>query len=257
MQPLNTVTRVKQGLVLGMALGMWGLTSQAQTTIGIGTGIMPKYEGAKQYTSRFYPVLNHQNGTFFITPKAEMPALGLQNALTDDWKVGVFASYQWGRKASDAHRLTGTDKIDNYANIGVFSQHQLGDLRVDLTLYQALKKDYGLGVQLGASYPIWQEGLSRLHIGANLAFMNTDAMQTHFGVKPHEVAASQGQLRTHNASGGLKSMTMYGLYSYRLSQSLSLNTAVGVKNLTGDARNSPLTEHKTSVYGSVGVGYSF
>jgi len=257
MQPLNTLVRVKHRLILGMALGVWGLASQAQTTLGLGTGIMPKYEGSKHYTSRLYPVLSHQNEIFFITPKAEMPAVGLQSKLTDDWKVGVFAGYQWGRKASDAHRLTGTDRIKNYGNVGVFSQHQIGDLNLDVTLYHALKKDYGLGVQLAASYPIWQGGLSGLRIGGNLAFMNTDAMQTHFGVKPHEAAASQGQLHTHNASGGLKSVTIYGLYTYRLSDSFSLNTALGLKNLTGDARNSPLTEQKTSVYGSVGVGYSF
>ncbi len=256
-RPNTLILGCKQlGVLLGLAVGSLGIQAQT-TTIGLGTGIMPKYEGADSYTARLYPVINHQNGIFFVAPKAEMPAVGVQNNLTNNWKVGVFAGYQWGRKASDHHRLKGMDKIDAHANLGVFSQYQLGEAVLDVTLYQALKKDYGLGLQLGMSYPIWQEGLSRIRVGGNLAFMNADAMQTNFGVKPHEAARSGGQLSSHDPSGGLKSASVYGVYSYSFNQSLSLNTAVGIKTLTGDARNSPLTEQKTSVYGAVGLGYTF
>lgn len=233
------------------------LTVQAQTTIGVGTGILPKYEGSKKYTSRFYPVVNHQSGYLFIAPKAEMPAIGLQSNLTDAWKVGVFTAYQWGRKASDDPHIHGTDRIKNHANIGVFSQYSINSLVMDVTLYQALKKNYGLGLQLGLAYPIWEEGLSRLTIGSNLSFMNTEAMQTHFGVKQHEALASAGRLSQHDASGGLKSATIYGAYTYSLTETIRLNTALGLKTLTGDARKSSIAEHKTSVYGSVGIGYSF
>lgn len=87
--------------------------------------------------------------------------------------------------------------------------------------------------------------------------MSADAMQTNFGVKPHEAARSGGALRTYKPSGGLKSASVYGVYTYSFNQSLSLNTALGIKTLTGDARNSPLTEQKTSLYGAIGLGYSF
>lgn len=253
LDPVAAASKVGMLLVLSLVASQ----AVAQTTIGVGTGIMPKYEGSKKYTGRVYPVLNHQNGTFFIAPKAEMPAAGLQTELTDSWKVGVFGAYKWGRKASDDSHLNGTHRIDNHANLGVFTQYSIGDFKMDLTLYQALKSDYGMGLEIGGSYPIWQEGLSRVQLGGNMAFMNSDAMKNNFGVTAHEAAASGGQLSTHNPSGGLKSVTVYGAYSYSLSQSLNFNAAMGLKNLAGDARNSSITERKTSLYGAVGIGYSF
>ncbi len=82
-------------------------------------------------------------------------------------------------------------------------------------------------------------------------------METNFGVKSHEAVASRGQLHRYDPSGGLKSYTVYGAYNHQLSRSWGLNAALGLKNLAGSARNSPLVERKTSLYGSVGIGYSF
>lgn len=254
----QTISRLAYAAGLGVlaALLVVGPVS-AQTTIGAGVGFMPKYEGAKNYRARPFPLVTHENGNFFIAPKAEMPAIGLQADLASNWKIGVFGGLQWGRKASDDHRLYGTDRIKRHGAAGVFTQANLGDVSLNATYYHALKKNYGGGLQLGASYGVWSEGPSSLRVGGVLSFVDDDAMSTNFGVKHHEAAASRGRLHHYDPSGGLKSYTLYGSYSHSFSNSWALNTTLGLKNLTGSARNSPLVERKASVYGSVGLGYSF
>lgn len=240
--------------------GMWTLPAVAQdshTTIGVGAGILPKYEGSKKYTARPYPTVHYRSGNFFIAPKAEMPSIGLQTQLTPGWTVGVFGGYQWGRKASDDPHLYGTKRIHDHLNAGVFTQYAVEDFTLSATYYHALRSGYGSGLQLGGTYKVWQEGLSAVRIGGNLSFMDKDAMRRHFGITAGESVASGGRLSAFHPSGGLKSVTVYSAYSYQLSESWNVNAAIGLKNLTGDARKSPLTERETSVYGSVGVGYSF
>src|SRR5690606_42019274 len=94
-------------------------TSQAlaqQTTVGVGVGFAPKYEGADSYDGRFYPLLSHRNGHVFLARKAGMPAIGLQTNLTDDWTIGPYAALARARTSCDADRLHGTDCFDRPAN---------------------------------------------------------------------------------------------------------------------------------------------
>lgn len=53
--------------------------------------------------------------------------------------------------------------------------------------------------------------------------MSADAMQTNFGVKPHEAARSGGTLRTYKPSGGLKSASVYGVYTYSFNQAVLIH----------------------------------
>ncbi|MCQ9617865.1 MipA/OmpV family protein [Paenalcaligenes niemegkensis] len=150
---------------LGALAASLSSQSIAQTTIGAGVGFLPKYEGSRNYRARPFPLVIHRNGNFFIAPKAEMPAAGLQADLSSNWKVGVFGGVHWGRKASDDHRLYGTDRISRHAAAGVFTEISAGDFSFDATYYHALKDGYGGGLQLGSSYRVWQEGPTSFKVG--------------------------------------------------------------------------------------------
>lgn len=66
-----------------------------------------------------------------------------------------------------------------------------------------------------------------------------------------------GRLKSYEASSGLRSMSVYGAFHHQLSPSWSINSSLGVKRLASDAADSPITQRKASVYGGVGLGYSF
>lgn len=230
---------------------------QAQTTLGIGTGVLPQYEGAKKYKAQVYPLFSYEKDNFFLGPKVEMPSAGLQAHLAENWKVGVFGSYAMGRKSSKDSHLQGMRNIRDHMAAGVFSSVHSGDFSFDVTYFHALKEGYGGGVQVGGAYKLLQTQASALRIGGTLSWADNDAMDTNFGVSENESRASNGRLKSYEASSGLRSMSVYGAFHHQLSPSWSFNSSLGVKRLTSDAADSPVTQRKASVYGGVGLGYSF
>lgn len=240
-----------------LSLLVVGTTTQANTTLGVGMGIMPKYEGAKKYKAQAYPLFSYEKDHFFLGPKVEKPSAGLQAHLADNWKVGVFGSYVDSRKSRKDGHLQGMNDISHHAAAGVFSSIYAGDFAFDVTYYHALKEGYGGGVEVGGSYSLIKTEQSSFRVGGNLSWADDDAMNTYFGVTQSESLASGGRLATHNASSGLKSMAVYGAYHHQFSPSWSFNSSLGVKRLAGDAADSPITQRKSSVYGGVGLGYSF
>lgn len=227
------------------------------TTVGVGLGFLPKYEGSNQYGTRFSPLLKHRNGHFFLSPRSGMPAAGVQTELTENWTIGSFVSLSQARKSGDSARLHGMHDISRHGNLGVFTALQLGDVVLDASYYQALKSGYGSNFTADISYKLWQEGASQLRVGTELKWSNKKAMQTYFGVEPNEAAASNGNLHTYQASAGMRSYSVYGLATHQLSDSWHVHGLVGVNNLTSDAKNSPIVEKKSSVFGGLGLGYSF
>src|SRR3546814_7482335 len=62
-------------VLLGVAAGQG---AQAQNFIGAGAAFLPEYDGAKDYRFLPVPLINYENGNFFISPRAGLPATGLQ-----------------------------------------------------------------------------------------------------------------------------------------------------------------------------------
>lgn len=234
-----------------------GLPAQARTTLGIGTGILPQYEGAKKYRAQVYPLFSYEKNNVFLGPKVEMPSAGLQMHLADNWKVGVFGSYAAGRKSRKDSHLQGMRNINQHAAAGVFSKVSSGDFSFDVTYFHALKEGYGGGVRVGSNYQLMQTEDAVFSLGGALNWADNDAMDTHFGVTESEAKASGGRLQAYKASSGLRSMMVYGAYYYQLSPSWEFISSLGVKRLTSDAADSPITQRKASLYGGIGLGYSF
>lgn len=229
----------------------------AAGSVGLSTAFMPKYEGTKKYKAEFFPSFSYEDKHFFIGPKAGMPAAGLKSDLTDQWQMGVFGAYESGRKASDDHHLQGTGSIHKHMAAGLFTRWHAENLAIDLSVYHALKKNYGTNVQLGASYQLWRSSDASIRLGGVAHWSDSDAMGTYFTVSQQESVRSGGRLSAYHASSGLRSVSIYGSHSLQLSPKWRLHSLVGVKQLTGDAADSPIVQHKASVFGSVGLGYHF
>lgn len=243
-------------LASGLALSV-GAPLYAQTIIGVGTGIVPKYEGSKKYKGQVFPLLTHEGDGFFIAPRADMPAVGVKTQLSENWQIGAFGAYAAGRKSRKDSHLYGMNNISQHAAAGLYSRLDVDDFTFDVVYFHALKDGYGGGLQVGGAYKLWQTPESSLRIGSNLSWADSDAMDTNFGVSQNESAASKGRLNSYKASSGLRSYSLYGVYSRHFGQSWIAHSSLGIKSLLGDARDSPIVQRKASVFGSVGIGYVF
>lgn len=225
--------------------------------IGLSVGYVPVYEGSREYRALPVPLVNYHSGNFFISPRAGLPAMGLQTALAPDWKAGVFVGMGLGRDSSDADRTKGLDDIDFHGTYGAFVEWAPGPLSLGAAYRQAARSAYGGTLELRATYAAWQDGAHRVNIGASTQWASHDAMQTWYGVTSSQAVSSRAGLSTYSPSSGFKSAALFTTWSYRINPSWSTITTLGVNTLLGDARDSPLTERRANLFGSVGVVYAF
>ncbi|MFC4298431.1 MAG: MipA/OmpV family protein [Castellaniella sp.] len=254
-------TRASRSLIFAplipLALSLFPTGAQAKNAIGLGVGIIPKYEGSEDYRALPVPLINYTNGHFFISPRAGLPSMGLKTDLTTDWSAGVFLGMALGRKASWSSRLDGTDDIDFHGVAGVYTEWRPGPFSIGAAYYQALHSGYGATAELRASYLAWKSGYDALRVGVSTQWANSDSMQTYFGVTEREAKASQGRLHPYSPSAGFKSASVFGTWNHQLSDSWSMNATLGVRTLLNHAGDSPIVEDKTGVFGSAGLMYSF
>ncbi|MGR4897374.1 MipA/OmpV family protein [Stenotrophomonas sp. LARHCG68] len=225
--------------------------------IGLGVGAVPVYEGSREYRALPVPLINYESGSFFVSPRAGLPAVGLKIDLGPDWTTGAFVGMALGRKADDSDRTEGLDDIDFHATYGAFIEWSPGSYSVMAAYRQAARSSYGGTLELRATYEAWRATNNRLTLGASTQWANDDAMQTWFGVTPSQAARSRAGLEAYSPTSGFKSVALFGTWVHRIDARWSAVTTLAVNTLLGDASDSPLTERKTNVFANVGVIYAF
>ncbi|EFF73359.1 MipA/OmpV family protein [Achromobacter piechaudii] len=249
---------IASGLAGFAVLGAAGaVQAQGANSIGLGVGAIPVYEGSSQYRAMPVPLINYHAGNFFITPRMGLPAMGLKTSLATDLDAGVFLGLGLGRDADDADRTKGLDDIDFHAAYGAYVEWRPGRYSLGAGYKQAARSGYGGTLQLRASYAAIMTEQHVVQVGVSTEWANHDAMQTWFGVTSSQAARSREGLSTYSPSSGFKSAALYTTWIYRIDRSWSTVSTVGVSTLLGDARDSPLTERKSNMFGSVGVMYRF
>ncbi|SAI57284.1 MltA-interacting scaffolding protein [Bordetella ansorpii] len=228
-----------------------------QNFIGIGAAVVPRYEGSDEYRVRPVPLVNYENGPFFISPRGGMPSLGLKMKALPDVTIGAFVGLNMGRDEDDADRLHGMGDIDTHATYGGFAEWTPGRFKLGAAYAQAAKSGYGGSLELSASYALVQTQRDRLSLGVSTVWSNDDAMQTWFGVSQRQAARSNGHLSAYDAGSGFRNASLSATWIHNVSGNWSVMSTAGVRTLLGDAKDSPLVERKTSVYGAVGVIYAF
>ncbi|WP_434643879.1 MipA/OmpV family protein [Achromobacter piechaudii] len=249
---------IASGLAGFAVLGSAGaVQAQGANSIGLGVGAIPVYEGSSQYRALPLPLINYHAGNFFITPRMGLPAMGLKTSLATDLDAGVFLGLGLGRDADDADRTKGLDDIDFHAAYGAYVEWRPGRYSLGAGYKQAARSGYGGTLQLRASYAAIMTEQHVVQVGVSTEWANHDAMQTWFGVTSSQAARSREGLSTYSPSSGFKSAALYTTWIYRIDPSWSTVSTLGVSTLLGDARDSPLTERKSNMFGSVGVMYRF
>ncbi len=241
--------------LLGMAAGQ-GAHAQSQNFIGLAAGVLPEYDGAKDYRFLPVPLINYQSGHFFISPRAGLPATGLKWDLAPDVTAGLFLGMSLGRD-DDADRIKGLGDIDFHGVYGAYLEWHPGRFSLGAAYRQAMRSGYGGTLELRTSYRVLQTSRNVVTVGASTLWGSHDDMQTWFGITRSQAANSEAGLKPYSASAGFKSAALFTNWRYSLDKDWTVVTTVGVKTLLGDARDSPIVERETSAFGSLGITYSF
>jgi MipA family protein len=229
------------------APGEWSVT------LGAALASVPRYPGAEDSRLQLRPLFMIQHDDVFLSPLG----LGWSVIDRDGWRVGPVLGYEGGRRESVDPRLTGLGDIPSSLTGGAFAAYRFGSLEMLLTGRQALTSS-GSGFSGLATLEEHAQLIPRrlvLSFGPQVEFGNSEHEQTWFGVTPQQSAASG--LPVYTAAGGVQAVGLRASLTYRTRDHWLLRAFGVVKQLTGDAADSPIVERRTQGLLGAGVAYEF
>lgn len=254
---MQAVTKARYAVSLALFASAGSAVAEGTNFIGVGVGYVPNYAGSDEYRVVPTPLINYRSGNFFVTPRAGLPAMGLSFELAPDLETGVFVGLELGRDSDDSDRTRGMDDIDFHGAYGAFVEWTPGRYSLGAAYRQAAKSGYGGALELRTSYAVVQTEQQQLRLGVSTEWANSNDMQTWYGVSTSDAARSRENLSPYTASSGFKTAALFANWRYNLTKDWIVMSTVGVSTVLGDARDSPLTERKTNLFGSMGVAYRF
>ena len=244
---------------------------------GLGVARAPAYEGAKESVTGAVPDLSisyKTDGWGTLAAGGKARGLSWTFIESDAFSLGVLLQGDGGRTDKKdgsllrpgSKRLLGMGEIKAATEVGITGHVLLG-----LPLGFTLTKGSGNGKLDAAKNSINGHGGVKLELGSEIPFDITPTLsgfvapsvtwadarynQSYFGVTPEQAARSG--FKAYTAKAGLKSVGLAAGLNYQLSPQWSLNTAVSMSQLIGEAGKSQLVQKKAQVSMTAGVSYTF
>ena len=227
--------------------------------IGAGLAYLPEYAGSKK--SRVVPLpifeRSFSNGIFISSTRG----LGIQKAI-DNLQLSAALSYGGARadhkrnifEGSDA--LKGMGDIDGSVQAVLNASYRFDAISVSLGTTQNLgQRSHGNTYTLGSSLQLLTTASDQVGLGVSAEYGDRKHVQTYFGVTPKQNLYSG--YSTYLTKAGFTSVGAAVNWNHVIDKQWSVHTVAGVKTLTGDAADSPLTKRRTAPIIMTGLIYSF
>ena len=250
--------------------------------LGGGVGFQPLYEGSDEYRAVGFPIIAPSFGDTDGPRRFEFRSLDdvrIHVLRFGGLSLGPVLGYRFGRDEDDAARLRGLGDVDNGVVAGGFVAYDFvdePDTRLGLALAASTQvtgddfgrssfgtpnfrvgTDYGVEIDLSASYERTLSDRLRLSARLGTTFADGDYMQTYFGVTPAQAANSVAGLPAFDADSGIKDVYVNVGTTFNLTENFELRASLGYQRLLGDAANSPVTMDANQFTGALGAAYRF
>ncbi len=230
-------------------------------TAGAGAVFEPDYEGSDDYEWTFVPLVK-ATWRDMLTIGNVTGGYGAEATpfRFDTVSLGFGVAYWNGRDANDNAALAGLGDIDG-AIIGTATlakRFELVDARATL-LYDFSGNRDGTAVEAELSAPLITSDTGvEVVAGASTTWADNNFMSNTFGVNTTQAANSGYAI--YNAEAGFKDVAVSLQASYDVTTQVALTVRGEVKQLLGDAADSPIVNRQgNSTQGSVftGITYQF
>ena len=247
-QALQDLAVEQQGLGERPPAGTWGVT------LGAGLADRPEYPGSSHYQVRPVPLIAIRYGD-----RITAGPLGLGVALID-WqglRIGPLLGIEAGRRESVDPHLNGLGDISTSFTGGAFISYRVSRFDFYATAREAINNS-GSGpdglVQLNYRQALVPRKLY-LALGPDIEFGNKEHEQTWFGVTPTQ--SFQSALPAFSPEGGVNTVGVHANLTYVASQHVIWRGFINLKDLVGQAANSPIAERTTAHAIGLGAAYHF
>lgn len=230
--------------------------------LGVGTAIVPKWEGDNSSTIAVVPVLSGRYKDLILLDGSQVRInlLNLHNAPgPHPFSAGPMMRLDFGRHESDSPDLKGLGDVGASFEMGGFAQYTFGPARVRTTIRQDVANGHkGLVATFDAGMIIYRDTKFRVAAQTGLTWANARNMRSFYGVT--RVQSANSGLPVYTPSGGLKSWGITVGAEYEFIQQWSLGVKVDYSRELGPVADSPLVRLRgtpNQFSGGTFVYYSF
>ena len=228
-----------------------------RTTIGLGIGVTPDYEGSNDYEAVPIPwleVVFENNMSISI-----VGSQGRVDLIPDkNWKGGLAFDVIPERSDVDNDAVDAMRDIDTALMVGGFLGYNWEHWRASVeAMKNTSDSDGGNIIRLTGGYKFATNSDCRTSINAFTTWADNDYMETYFGVTNSDAARSG--LSPYKAEEGFKDIGVAINSIWKASDQWSVFSMVGYKLLLEDADDSPIVDQGDSnqFFGGVGLTYRF
>lgn len=225
---------------------------------GPSISFQPRYDGADSYHAVAGPSIDIRYRDRFFLSMGE--GLGVNVLTGPNWRVGVAAAYDLGRRsADDLDHLNGMDNINPAPSMRLFGQYAISKT-FPLVLSADLRRNFGgdngwIG-DLGAYMPM--PGSSEKFAwfaGPTMTIADSRYMNSWFGVNAGESARSG--YRQYRASAGIRSVGFGVSANWTVKKHWIVSADGAFQQLVGAAAHSPITQTRASGAFDLSLIYEF
>ena len=213
---------------------------QTATSVGLGFGLVPDYEGSSDYTAVPLPYLSmrfaNNMSILWVANKASANLIPSRN-----WMAGPIVEYIRSRADVTNDKVDDLKNVDAALMMGGFVGYRIDRFTFSLEAMQDVANgNDGAIVRLKGLYhlPINEEW-SALFI-AYTTWASDDYMDTYFGIDGAD--SRRSGLKRYDADSGFKDVGFVVPVTYSPFEHWSFMGAVGYKRLVGDAEDSPVVD---------------
>jgi outer membrane scaffolding protein for murein synthesis (MipA/OmpV family) len=226
--------------------------------VGPSASFQPRYDGSDSYHLMGGPSIDIRYRDRFFLSTGE--GIGVNVLTGPNWRVGVAASYDLGRRAADdLDHLSGMGNINPAPSLRLLGEYAISK-SFPLVLRADLRRNFGgdngwIG-DLGAYMPM--PGSSETFswfAGPTMTIADSRYMNSWFGVNAQQSARSG--YRQYDASAGIRSVGFGVSASLRVRKHWIVSADGAFQQLVGAAAHSPITQTRASGVFDVSVNYEF
>lgn len=226
--------------------------------LGASGSFQPRYDGSDRYHALAGPTIDIRYRDRFFLSTGE--GIGMNVLTGPNWRVGLAAGYDLGRRAADdLGHLSGMGNINPAPSLRLIGQYAISK-SFPLVLTADVRRDFGgdngwIG-DLGAYMPM--PGSSETFAwfaGPTMTIADSRYMNSWFGVNAQQAARSG--YRQYDASAGIRSVGFGVSANLTLKKHWIVSADGAFQQLVGAAAHSPITQSRASGVFDVSVIYEF
>lgn len=226
--------------------------------VGPSASFQPRYDGSDRYRMLAGPSIDIRYRDRFFLSTGE--GIGMNVLTGPNWRIGVGAAYDLGRRAADdLGHLNGMGNINPAPSLRLLGEYVLSK-SFPLVLRADLRRNFGgdngwIG-DIGTYMPM--PGSSETFAwfaGPTMTIADSRYMNSWFGVNAGQAARTG--YRQYDASAGIRSVGFGVSASLTVKKHWIFSADGAFQQLVGSAAHSPITQTRASGVFDLSVNYQF